>query len=346
MAIDMFDTRSLLGIIRDLRPLRTPFLDMFFKEVIQSETEFIQFDFVSGTLRIAPFVGASVEGKPVDKKNWSAKTIQPPYIKIKDVTTAIDVLKRMPGETIYQNPKTPAQRARKILQEESITLMDMIIRRIELMAHTVLTTQGAVTFSGEGISVTIDFGMLSSHKITLTSTDVWSDTTNSKPLTDLRAWARLIKNDSGKIAKVAIMDTGASDLFMDHPTITGGGTSVFDTRRADLGVIDPKLMPSGLEYIGSLKKPRIDLYEYSEIYEDSSGTQTPIMTANTVLMGALDSKCVLHYGAIKDLDARAAVKFFPKSWKQPDPSQQMLLMQSAPLPAPHQINAFVSATVV
>jgi len=66
-----------------------------------------------------------------------------------------------------------------------------------------------------------------------------------------------------------------------------------------------------------------------------------------VLFGSKDARCERHFAAIQDLDAMvtAAVKYFPKSWKNPDPSGQEIMLQSAPLPAPHQIDGFVVADV-
>jgi hypothetical protein len=52
------------------------------------------------------------------------------------------------------------------------------------------------------------------------------------------------------------------------------------------------------------------------------------------------------YGCIKDLSAMYPVARFPKSWEEEDPSARFLLMQSAPLLVPTQIDSFLSAQVL
>lgn len=344
MSIDIFSTRSMLGLVSYIYPVRTPFLDMFFKEIKKSISEYIDIDFVRGTRKLAPFVSPTVKGRMIEKRSFERRSVKPPYIKIKDVTTAADLLKTQPGEHIYMPGKTGRQLAREELAKQLKTFMDMIERRLEYMAVQALSTYGDITFSGDGITLTVNFNMQSTHKVTLAGTAKWSDTTNSTPLKDIRTWHTLVKKDSGLVPDVLIFDEDAAQYFIDHPTVSGPN-SVFDTRRVDRGEINPRMLPSGLEYIGTLKRPVIDLYSYNEYYETDAGTATPIMGASTAIMGSTQARCVQHFGAIKDLKATTPVKWFPKSWEEEDPSAQILLLQSAPLVAPHQIDAFLHATV-
>jgi hypothetical protein len=63
-------------------------------------------------------------------------------------------------------------------------------------------------------------------------------------------------------------------------------------------------------------------------------------------VGSTGTDGVRHFGAIRDLDAGIqARQYFVKSWREPDPSRQFLLMQSAPLLVPYRPNAVLSATV-
>jgi len=344
MSIDIFSSRSMLKQIEYIYPVRTPFLSKFFTETKRSQSEYIDIDFVRGTRKLAPYVGANMQGKLIEKRGFERRSVQPPYIKIKDVTTAEDLLKTKPGMNIYEGGRTGQQLAREELAKQMKEFMDMIIRRMEFMAHQSLSTQGSITYSGDGISLSVDFNMKTTHKITLTGTDKWDDTTNADPVGDLKTWYELIKKDSGLIPRDVIMDQDAAALFLNHPKVSGS-TSVFDNRRIDLGQINPRELPSGLEFLGTLRRPNVDLYSYSEYYETDAGVVTPIMTSKTVIMGSTDARCVQHFGAIKDLEALAPVKFFPNSWIEKDPSARLLLVQSSPLVAPHQIDGFAHATV-
>lgn len=344
MAVDIFSTRSMLKMIEYLFVLKTPILDMFFTETKKSQSEYIDIDFVRGTRKLAPYVGPQMEGKVRGKKSFERRSLQPPYIKIKDVTTAVDLLKTQPGQHIYLPGKTGQQLAREELAKQLQKFINEIIRRTEYMAHEALSTQTAITYSGEGLTLTVDFNMKTTHKITLAGTAKWDDTTNSDPLANLKTWHELIKKDSGLVARDVLFDLDTAALFLAHPKIVNS-SGVFHTNRVDLGMIKPETLPNGLEYIGTLRRPNVDLWTYSEYYETEAGVVTPIMGSKTLIMGSRDARCVQHYGAIKDLKATTPVKWFPKSWQEEDPSAQMLLVQSSPLMAPHQIDGFVHATV-
>ena len=344
MAVSIFDTRSMFKQVEYIFVLKTPFLNMFFTETRKSQTEYIDIDFVRHTRKLAPYVGPQMEAKVRAKLGFERRSVQPPYIKEKDVTTAEDLLRTQPGQHIYLPGKTGVQLAREELAKALQKFINEIIRRTEFMAHEALSTQGPITYSGEGILLTVDFNMQSSHKITLTSTAKWDDYTNSNPLANLKTWHQLIKKDSGLVPRIVMMDVDATALFMNHPKIVGAA-SVFQTDKVQLGQIKPAELPNGLEYIGTLRHPNVDLFSYSEYYDTEGGTTTPIMTSKTLIMGSREARCIQHYAAIKDLKARTPVKWFPSSWTENDPSARFLMVQSSPLMAPHQIDGFLHATV-
>ncbi|PCJ51688.1 MAG: capsid protein, partial [Planctomycetota bacterium] len=74
--------------------------------------------------------------------------------------------------------------------------------------------------------------------------------------------------------------------------------------------------------------------------------EQPMIPEDTLILGADNARTARHYGAIHDLDATAAVQYFPKSWTQEDPSVRFVMLQSAPLVIPHQIDAFMSVQAV
>lgn len=340
--IDIFSTRQLLGILKTLHAVKTPYLDTFFKRKNNSAAETIDLDFVTGTRKLAPFVSADVQGRMINKKAWERKSIKPPYIKIKDVTSAADLLKTIPGQSAYDPAQAPQALARKALAQSMSDFKDMITRRMEFMAHQSLSTLGDITFTGDGINLTVNFGMKATHKVTLAGTAKWSDLTNSNPANDFNTWANVIKKDSGLMPDQAFLDIDATGYLLENTKLR----NQLDTRRVDLGLIKPNDLPNGLRYIATLRRPSIDLFEYNEYYENDSGVVTPIQGSNTVVLGSTRAKTVKHFGAIKDLDAGTfKIDFFAKSWREKDPSAQILLVQSAPLPAPHQIDAFLEATV-
>lgn len=56
-----------------------------------------------------------------------------------------------------------------------------------------------ITYPRTNSQLLIDYGWLSGHKPVLTSTAMWSDTTNSDPVSDIESWQQLLSNDSGHL---------------------------------------------------------------------------------------------------------------------------------------------------
>lgn len=334
-------------MLRAMEQMHFPTLflrDRFFREITRSLTEYVDIDVVKGKQKLAPFVSPLLEGKLVERLGFTTNTLQPPYIKPKMVTTAQDLLSRMAGEPLYSDI-TPEQRASAQLAKDLAYLAEQIDRREEWMCAQILST-GKVTCTGEGINIVVDFGLAGTHNITLTGNDLWSDTTNSNPLKDLRAWKRLFQKDSGLSPDTVIFSAEAYDSFIDHPKVSGS-VGAFNTLRIDRGQIQPVEQSKGVTYLGFLRDCQCDAYTYDSYYLDENGvTLYPMIPAKKVIMASTSARAERHYAAIKDLEGLAPAERFPKSWTVPDPSRRFVMVQSAPLMAYHQIDALLVAQVL
>lgn len=337
--INMYDTRELLEALIQMLPVKTFLLDTFFRSQELHLTGNVDIDVEKGKRRLAPFVSPLQQGKLVEKRGYNTETYTPPYVKPKMVTTAEDMLKRMIGNHIYSGGMTGADYAAVQLGKELAILDEMITRREEWMAAQALLT-GAVVCTGDGISQSIDFQMDASHKITLTSTDLWSDTTNSAPLEDCEDWAELVAKDSGLTVDTIIMGKDAARAFVNHPDVQKKA----DNLRMFMTRITPDQIKPGARLLGAIDAVS-NIYVYHEWYWNGSAN-VPLMDPKKVILGSTQARAVRHYGAIQDLDSTASVSRFPKSWTENDPSARMLMLQSAPLPVPHQIDGFVVAQVL
>jgi hypothetical protein len=254
---------------------------------------------------------------------------------------------RLAGEALYNSGESLESRAMEIMVKDFQDLEDQIARREEWMAAQVLQT-GAVVCKGEGISETVDFLMPTANKPVLTSTALWSAPTTSTPITNLRAWKK-IGTKLGKNMNIAVMNSVTLEYLLANTKEVIGPNSVFDDQKIRLGVIDPTELQPGLVYVGRLKGVGLDIYSYDEWYENTlnNNVLTPMIADGKVILGSTMARSTLHYGAIQDLDAGSLTKAarFPKSWKEDDPSARFVMLQSAPLPALHEIEAFLCATV-
>lgn len=340
MAIDIFKTRVMLPALEQAYKPKLFLRDTFFKRETRSNSKYVDIDVMKGKRRLAPFVSPLIEGKVVSRIGFTTHSFEPPYIKQKKITNAGSFLDRPIGIDIYSANDGPQQRAQKELMKDLLELNEMIDRREEWMAAQLLAT-GKVDCIGEGISVTVDFSMPASHTPTLTGNAVWTDETNANPLKDLRDWKRLLAKDSGIVPDVVIFGSLAYDNFIKHPKVK----TAFDNRRIDRGQIDPKDLPNGATYIGFLKDCQCDAYMYDEWYLNDSDVLTPLIVEKNLYMGSTRARTDKHYAAIQDLRASAAVPRFPKTWEVQDPSARFVMVQSAPLMALTQVDAFLSAQV-
>jgi len=349
--IDIFDTRTMLDVGDQMKRPSTSARDTFFPRATQFDTASVDVDIVKGKRRLAPLVNPLAEGRVVERTGFTTNTLKPGYVKPKFVTTAGDLLKRSPGEVLYAGGRTPEMRAQEQLAKDLGELYDMVTRREEWMAAQALTTgQVVMTIKGETTdqTVTVDFQMDSNHKVTLTGTDLWSDA-GSDPLGDLATWARKCRQDSGLSPTDVLMGSDAAEAFIKNTAVD----KELNNRRIDTGMIVPENLPNGVAYLGRIDRPgvSVDLWTYDEWFVDEeTGLEGSAIPANKVVMGSRRAQNSKLWGAIQDMDAfdsgLVAANRFPKSWVTKDPSVRWLMVQSAPLMALNQPDAFVIATVL
>jgi hypothetical protein len=357
MSIDIFDTRTMLEAIEQFKRPKSFLRDTFFPAATPVETETVDVDIFKGKRRMAPFCSPLSEGKLVENLGFSTSSIKPGYIKPFKITTAADLLKRSIGQTLYAGGQTIEQRASIKLGADLADLMDMIDRREEWMAAQALDT-GSITMTIKGETadkiVTVDFLMDATHKVTLAGAALW-DAGTSDPIADLQAWASKIRQDSGINPTRVILGTSAAAAFIKNPKILGDANSrgLLDNRRIQMGEINPQMLPGGVSYVGHINAPQldIDIYTYEDWFlDETTGVETPMVPAKKVWMGSDQTACRTLYAVIQDMEAieegSAAVKRFPKSWVPKNPSARHLMVQSAPLVALLQPDAFVSAQVL
>jgi hypothetical protein len=345
---NLYSPRTMLAALKQVVTPKRFLIDTFFRVVETHETESVDIDVVKGGRKLAPFVSPRVEGKIVEKEGYKTFTYKPPYIKEKDITTAHHALIRRPGEMLYSSGMTPEGRAMEMMIETFQRFENMIARREEWMAAQLLQT-GKVICVGDGIDETVDFLMADWQKPVLLSTALWSASTTATPIKNLKAW-KALGTKKGKNINVAVMNSTTANWLLENTKEVVGANSVFDKNKILLGTIDPTQLQPGLSYIGNIKEIGLDIYSYDEWYDDpnAKGVVTNMLADGKVVLGSSMAYTRLHYGVIQDLDAGTMAKAarFPKQWKQQDPSARFLMLQSAPLPALHEIEAFMCATVL
>lgn len=340
--ISIYATRAMAAAMRQDKKTGHFLLDTLFSTVDPVIAETVDIDIIKGKRRMAPFQSPRIEGKIVEKQGFTTNTYKPAYIKIKDELSAASVVEnRTAGESIYAL-KTPQEREQALLASQLNDFEDMIARREEWMCAQQLVN-GYVDVIGDGVNYRIDLLMDSNHKVTLAGTDKWTDTL-SNPDSDISDATRLISKDAGISANIMIGNTSTMSIYVEHAKVKDR----LNTRRIDLGMIKPEDLGNGVSYYGyvNVDGKTIDLYGYDNWYVDSNDVEQPMFPDGQVIITSKNADFRRHYGAIKDKKAGyAALPRFPKTWEVEDPSATWLMVQSAPLPAAHQIDAIVSMKV-
>lgn len=341
MAVDLFETRTLLEPLMELRPPRTFLLKMFFKVIKEFETKFVDLDIFTGKRRRAVYVHRRGQGQEVEKQGFKTRTLEPPYVKPKMPTQADDLLNRRPGDILHNNNVSNVERAAKELAENLADLDMMINRSEEIQASEILFDDLLKVRDLEGKEVVADitFGRDSTLNNFVPST-LWT-AGGSDPFADLREMRRRIKQASGVRADIVVMPHDVTDVFLKNAEVK----SQLDNRRFELGSIRMEIQnETDAIFIGTIHG--FDIWEHTEFFfDDVTDQELEIIPTGTVLVGSTEARAERLYGAISDISKEdgamvAAMMRFPKTWVEDDPSVRFVQLHSAPLMSPHQVNGF------
>lgn len=341
--VDLYTPRTLAEVVKTTPPVRTFLRDRFFTNVKTFPTKRVDIDIVKGNRKMAAFIHPMAGGEIVQAEGYETKSYAPPLINPATISTADQLLERLPGEDMYSG-KTPADRAAEKLIEEYNQLNDMTTRREEWMAAQVLTT-GQLKVKGKGVDEVIDFGL--TNKITLTSTKKWGASA-ADIWGNLKDWKQQVSRNGFANANMVIMGKAAADAFMADATVA----KLLDNRRIEIGAIKPEEMEGGITYYGHLNLPGVDIYGYDEVYlDDETGETKPLIPDNVVLMIPSAASFMRAYGLCTYLDDagawhRAETDRLLRTYVEHRPDRRFIELQTHPLLIPDKIDSWFAATVL
>lgn len=338
--MDLYTTTALVRIVDRIRVARPAFLDTFFPQIVEQDTEEIAFDVIPEGRRVAPFVSPLVAGKIVQSKGFSTRTFRPAYVKDKRAINPRRPLRRQVGELIGGNPGTTAQsREAAILASELADQVDMLTMRQELMAVDALL-DGKIIVDGEGYdAVEVDFGRHEDLTDVLLTTARWGESGVS-PLASIQTMRKNVLKRSGEEVTDIMFGVDAFDLFVKDPEVKTLLDINFRGGASELERLSH--IREGASLQGKLGAAGPSIWTYSQTYEADNGTEQQVIDPFQVIGGSTNprSSGVRYFGAILDPEHNyGARQFAVKSWIEKDPAQRMLLMQSAPLMVPTRPNA-------
>lgn len=345
-----YDTATMLDVLKRQKVPLTFWLDKFFPNQINFDTDKIAFDRVSEDYRrLAPFVAPNVQGKVMTLEGYDTLTFKPAYVKPKHIIDIDRPFTRRPGENFFTGSLTPQQRKDAVVADILSRHKAMHTMTREWMAAKAII-DGKVTVEGENYpKTTVDFRRNSGLTITLAGAAKWDQGT-AVPLTDIYNARATANTLSGAVIRDVIFGQGAWSKF-------SGFTAVKDLLNNQVRGSDTNFtklndgFEDSVEYLGNLVGVNgsglVRMWLYSGKYKDETDTLTDILDTNTVV--GVDGDMVQGYrcfGAIKDGAAGfQPLDMFPKTWEEQDPWNEYLMTQSAPLMVPKNPNATFSIKV-
>lgn len=344
--IDIYQPRFLAEVVRQAPPVPTYFWDTFFNRVITFPTERVDLDFVRRDRKILPYVHPDAGGKAVKMDGFQTKSYAAPMVSGYIVTTAAQMMTRLPGEDLYSG-MTPAERAARKLMEEYNTLNDAATRREEYMCVEAIKT-GAIHVEGPGVKEDIDFDF--TNKIVLTGTAQWGQT-GADILGNLEDWVSRVLIEGFTNVDTVIMGKTALRKFLADENVM----KMLDNRRVELGIIAPRDLPGGVSYIGHLNKPNLDIMQYAGVYQDdwtdpANPTVKPLIDDNMIILISSAASFIMAYGACSYYDKNeqlvtAQTSRLMHSHIDHNPERRVLQLDARPLPIPDKVDSWLVAIV-
>jgi hypothetical protein len=332
-----YSTRTLLEAF-EAGPIVSTFLrDTFFTGRDYPPTSTIEFDFRRGRRKMAPFVAPLVGGKVMERQGFETRFFKAPRIAPVRALRTPDLEPRLLGETIYSG-RTESDRAAELMAEDSEFLDNAITRREEWMCRQVLINGGITVTAENGYQQVINY--LEYGLPPANASNHWPITTkwdqaNSDPLKDLED-ARLdnIKR-SGISPNVALFGTNAATVFVRNAQVQ----TLLHNRRFELGFVQPQIQSNSVVLFGRV--PGLELYTYSEYFEDDAGQLFPMLPPDLVLIISTDTPNKIVYGAYTQLEDVKTKRFvtyqaarIPYVYGDEDGGALYYRVTSCPLPMP------------
>lgn len=340
-----YETRTLLEPFLEGPVVHSFLRDTFFGAREYPPTSLVEFDFRRGRRKMAPFVAPLIGGKVMERQGFETRFFRAPRIAPARALRLPDLEPRLPGESIYSG-RTAADRAAELIAEDAIFCDEAISRREEWMCRQVLLN-GSITVTAENgyqqIINYLEYGIPSANTTNhYIVTNKWDATpASADPLADLEAARLATIKDSGISPNVALFGNAAKNAFISNPNVK----AYLDNRRYELGSIAPVIQSDAVVRFGLV--PGMELYSYSEYFEDDAGTLFAMLPDPAILLASTNVQNKIVYGAFTQLEDAKAKRYqtyqtsrIPLVYGDEEDGVLFYRLTSCPLPMPADILGF------
>lgn len=298
----MSDKRT-IRMISAYNQMGTPlmFLSGFFQSPAENfhSSEEVEIDIVRSDEDISIVIQDLSTGYRMNSDDiYTNKAFKPPIHKEAVNLNSNDLLKRLPGNTPFQDPQFRADIITRMMRK--MVLIERKIRRsIELQASQVLQT-GIVTLTDSaGVALyTLDYKPKATHFPTAGT--AWN-LAGADPAGDILSLANVIRNDGLEDPDQLLMGENAFEAFIKNDDIQ----KRFDNRRIDLGMISPmEMRGQGGQYRGVVEigNYRYDVWTYGGRYKDpQTGNKVQYLDPGKVVVRSSTGRLDATFGAIPNI---------------------------------------------
>jgi hypothetical protein len=335
----LFQIRTLTTAVNALRaPGMRIFQRHFADKIHLGPSDLLQFDVISGSEGVLPAITIHAPATVGTKTDRKTITMAAPRIAEKRLihTSEMNAL-RAYGQQIE------VELIKNRINRELTDMRNVSDRTLEFWAAYAI--RGKI-YDADLATVLLDYQFKVTHTPTLTGNDLWTSThADSNPIADIRAWKRLIEDDSNH----AVTRWTA-----------WVGSNVMDALPVHAKVIELLKNQAGLQLAETGRIARlaeVDMFEYNGSFVDSGGTRRYFVPPNAfILVGEGDDVFDCPYAPIVDSQAPGGVGnvnpdgsgslFYAKSWIVEDPDGRWIKVETRPLPAVQRPDAIVVATPI
>lgn len=324
MPINVNDTVTMIQAMERTFTPSSFLLDYFFpNEAEPTPSAYVQMEYRKGGRLLAPFIVSGSKGINMARSDSKMNLYKPPLLGPRRVLSADDLESRGFGETIYSTT-TPEQREMIIRAKDLAELQDMITRRKSWMAAQLLVNGkfDVAGYADDGKIAKVDTVSFPEwkQKLILSGTDTW-DNAAAKIYDVLSEASLTVQQNAGIVPTIAIAGKNISKYLLNNTQIKDW----LMMPRADtfsLLSITPQIQSPNLIRIGYIQSLNLDLYQYSEVFQDTETLDTdgnptlkPYIPDDAVVM-AVPKRGKQLYGAVTLVENKQhvtyAAKYVPK----------------------------------
>lgn len=355
MAFTIYDHKEISGILSEIVPFQHQLLNHF-GNVMNFDTETIDFDKIDDDLRVAIYVDPAMSARAMREQGFSTKTYRAPYTKQKNSVTPENFRKRKAGEAI-NNFASPAQRYQAALIDKAVKMRTHHMRLLEVAASKLILA-GSYTAQSDlhPNPITIDFERKAANNYNFATLNanggvgkrVWGSTGGTATVSPVADLEEFLDSCQEHIETIYMSDNAWKEFRKDTAFQDAVDTTV---RNATVSIFEQ--MPKqgtiqGLKYRGMLASNGTAIWTFNGTYKDpTTGTITKYIPDGYVVGLPSSSFGTIAYGAIQHGEAGyQSVDMFWNNWFDPEFGVPYIQLQSAPMLVHTKINSTFAHKVI